>query len=167
MRQILKNAFQIILFFLIGVVISLLIPQNSTPLLLDNEFLITFTGVVLGISATIVTFIFSSTDKVKSVLESTYDTPEKVSDVFRIFKKGYTELVQDSNFIFVIFISFLIVAGWSVIDIPYISLPITLPKPLVLNALKMGLFVNCLFATADLFFSLSNILKLALYEHTK
>lgn len=167
MRQILKNAFQIILFFLVGVAISLLIPQNSAPLLLDNEFLITFTGVVLGISATIVTFIFSSTDKVKSVLESTYATPEKASDVFAIFKRGYTELVQDSNFIFIIFVLFLVAAGWSAIDIPYVSMPITLPKPLVLNAVKMGLFVNCLFATADLFFSLSNILKLALYERTK
>ena len=45
MRQILKNTFQIILFFLIGVGISLLIPQNNAPLLLDNEFLITFTGI--------------------------------------------------------------------------------------------------------------------------
>ena len=167
MRQILKNLFLIILFFLVGIGISWLIPQNSTPLLLDNEFLITFTGVVLGISATIVTFIFSSTDKVKGVLESTYATPEKVSDVFEIFKRGYAELVQDSNFIFIIFILFLVVAGWSAIDIPYISMPISLPKPLVLNAIKMGLFVNCLFATADLFFSLSNILKLALYERTK
>lgn len=167
MRQILKNTFQIILFFLIGVGISLLIPQNNAPLLLDNEFLITFTGVVLGISATIVTFIFSSTDKVKSVLESTYATPEKASDVFEIFKRGYAELVQDSSFIFIIFLLFLVAAGWSAIDIPYVSMPITLPKPLVLNAIEMGLFVNCLFATADLFFSLSKILKLALYEHTK
>lgn len=166
MRQILKNSFLITLFFLIGSGISLFIPQNSAPLLLDNEFLITFSGVVLGISATIVTFIFSSTDKVKSVLESTYATPKKVSDMFEIFKRGYTELVQDSNFIFIIFILFLVVAGWSAIDIPYISMPITFPKPLVLNAVKMGLFVNCLFATADLFFSLSNILKLALYERT-
>lgn len=166
MRQILKNVFQIILFFLVGVAISRLIPQDSTSILLDNEFLITFTGVVLGISATIVTFIFSSTDKVKSVLENTYTAPEKASNVFEIFKKGYTELVQDSNFIFIIFILFLVVAGWSAIDIPYISTPAMFPKPLALNAVKMGLFVNCLLATADLFFSLSNILKLALYEHT-
>lgn len=167
MKQILKSSLQVILFFLVGVVISLLIPQNSTSLLLDNEFLITFTGVVLGISATIVTFIFSSTDKVKSVLEGTYATPEKTSEVFEIFKRGYTELVQDSNFIFIIFCLFLIVAGWSAIDIPYISMPISLPKSLVLNAVKMGLFVNCLFATADLYFSLSNILKLVLYERTE
>ena len=167
MKQILKSSLQVILFFLVGVVISLLIPQNSTSLLLDNEFLITFTGVVLGISATIVTFIFSSTDKVKSVLEGTYALPEKTSEVFEIFKRGYTELVQDSNFIFIIFCLFLIVAGWSAIDIPYISMPISLPKSLVLNAVKMGLFVNCLFATADLYFSLSNILKLVLYERTE
>ena len=167
MKQILKSSLQVILFFLVGVVISLLIPQNSTSLLLDNEFLITFTGVVLGISATIVTFIFSSTDKVKSVLEGTYATPEKTSEVFEIFKRGYTELVQDSNFIFIIFCLFLIVAGWSAIDIPYISMPISLPKSLVLNAVKMGLFVNCLFATADLYFSLSNILKLVQYERTE
>lgn len=167
MRQILKNAFQIILFFLIGVAISLLMTENEVPLLLDDEFLITFTGVVLGIASTIVTFIFSSTDKVLNVLENTYTTSEITSDVFEIFKSGYAELVQDSNFIFIIFLLFLVTAGWSAIDIPYVSMPIMFPKPLVLNAIKMGLFVNCLFATADLFFSLSNILKLALYEHAK
>ena len=100
MKQILKNSLLVILLFLVGVVISRLIPQKNNSLLLDNEFLITFTGVVLGISATIVTFIFSSTDKVKNVLEGTYSTPEKVSEIFEIFKRGFTELVQESNFIF-------------------------------------------------------------------
>ena len=167
MKQILKNSLLVILLFLVGVVISRLIPHKNNSLLLDNEFLITFTGVVLGISATIVTFIFSSTDKVKNVLEGTYSTPEKVSEIFEIFKRGYTELVQDSNFIFIIFCLLLCVAGWSAIDIPYFSMPLTLPKTLVLNDIKMGLFVNCLFATADLYFSLSNILKLVLYERAK
>ena len=164
MKQILKNSAQIICYFLIGAFIALLIPDSSTPLLLDNEFLITFSGVVLGISATIVTFIFSSTDKVKSIIASIYDTPDKVSAQFESFKKGYAELVQDNNFIFRIFIVFLLLAVFSVIDIPYVSMPTTLPKQLVLNMSKMGLFVNCLVATADLFFSLSNILKLVMYE---
>lgn len=61
--------------------------ENEVPLLLDDEFLITFTGVVLGIASTIVTFIFSSTDKVLNVLENTYATSEITSDVFDTIEK--------------------------------------------------------------------------------
>lgn len=60
-----KGLLLITVFFALGFLLVHFFFTNSDALLLDNEFLITFVGVVLGISATIVTFIFSSTEKIQ------------------------------------------------------------------------------------------------------
>ena len=36
----------------------------------------------------------------------------------------------------------------------------------MLDSIKIGLFLNCIFSISDLFFSLSNILRLVLYENS-
>ena len=62
MKKRTKGLLLITVFFALGFLLVHFFFTNSDALLLDNEFLITFVGVVLGISATIVTFIFSSTE---------------------------------------------------------------------------------------------------------
>ncbi|BAK99460.1 hypothetical protein OBV_22620 [Oscillibacter valericigenes Sjm18-20] len=122
---------------------------------------------VIGISATIVTFIYSSTDKVWSVISNTFRKEEDAERARQKFKAGYAELIEDSSFIFAIFILLVICVISSAVDIPNISFPGSIPKDRVINAIKTGLFINCLVSICDLFFSLSNILKLVLYETPK
>lgn len=146
---------------------SVFIPLSGEVLVIDNEFLITFVGVVLGISTTIITFIFSSTDKIWKVIDQTYTDKEKSANAQSLFKNGYRELIEDSILVFFIFVALIFCVLYSAIDIPYIQFPHLVSKKQVLDFVKMGLFFNCLLATCDLFFSLSNILKLVLYETGK
>ena len=167
MKKKIKNLLLIVGVFLCGGMVSVLMPLSEETLLVDNEFLITFIGVVLGISTTIITFIFSSTEKIWKVIGETYGDIEKSEKAQKLFKNGYQELIEDSTFIFVIFVILIFLVFYSAIDIPYITFPPMLCKKQILNFVKMGLFFNCLIATCDLFFSLSNILKLVLYERGK
>ena len=140
---------------------------DTNTLLFDNEFLITFVGVVLGISTTITTFIFSSTEKIREVIFSTRveENAEKdAEEVYQKFKKGYTELVEDNSFIFLVFILLIICVACYAIDVPYITCPVFISKDRLLDSIKMGLSLNCVLAIGDLFLSLSAILKLAVYE---
>ena len=132
---------------------------------IDYPF-ITFVGVVLGISATIVTFIFSSTEKIQKVISNLSHEKNRTDKINRIFKTAYAELIEDSSFIFIIFILLIICVLFSAIDIPYISFPAFMPKSQFLDSIKIGLFLNCIFSISDLFFSLSNILRLVLYENS-
>ena len=152
-------------FFVLGFLLVHFFFTNSDALLLDNEFLITFTGVVLGISATIVTFIFSSTAKIQKVISNLSSENDRTDKINEIFKSAYAELIEDSSFIFIIFILLIICVLFYAIDIPYISFPTFIPKSQFLDSIKIGLFLNCIFSICDLFFSLSNILKLVLYEN--
>lgn len=138
--------------------------QNENALVLSDEFLITFVGVVLGIAATIITFIFSSTEKVWKVISNVIQDENDVAQVNQKFKDGYKELIDDTKLIFVIFVLLVICMVISSIDIPGVSMPNVMPKYQVLNYIKVVLFLGCLCAIGDLFFSLLNILKLALYE---
>ena len=164
MKNKLRNLILISFILILGIVISHFFLPQGNILLIENEFLITFVGVILGISATIITFIFSSTEKVWNIIDDTYSDKEKSQQIQKKFKLGYQELVEDSNFIFIIFVLVITCVIVSYIDIPKISFPSGLPKKQVLQDIKMGLFLNCIVATGDLFFSLANILKLVLYE---
>ena len=167
MKRRMKSFLLVLLFFVLGCLISCFFSNDDNTLITDNEFLTTFAGVVLGISATIVTFIYSSTDKVWSTISSTFPNDGEAEKVRKKFKAGYSELIEDSSFIFAIFILIVICVISSAVDIPNISFPDSMPKERVINAIKTGLFTNCIVAICDLFFSLSNILKLVLYEAPK
>ncbi len=164
MKSKIWNVIRILLLFFIGAVLSHFLCGNESKLIIDNEFLVTFVGVILGIAATIITFIFSSTDKIWSIINNTYSDKIKAESIQVKFKYSYKELVEDSNYIFIIFLIVLVCMIWSYIDIPFITFPRQLLKSDFLNAIKMGAFLNCIVATCDLFFSFANILKLALYE---
>ncbi len=167
MKRWTKNLLLVLMFLILGCLLSHFLINDTDVLIIDNEFLTTFVGVVLGISSTIVTFIFSSTDKIWGVISNTFQDEGAVEIARKKFKAGYAELIEDSSFIFVIFILIVICVISSAIDIPNISFPHYMPKEHVINAIKTGLFINCLVAICDLFFSLSNILKLVLYETKK
>ena len=163
MKKRTKGLLLITVFFALGFLLVHFFFTNSDALLLDNEFLITFVGVVLGISATIVTFIFSSTEKIQKVISNLSHEKNRTDKINRIFKTAYAELIEDSSFIFILLI---ICVLFSAIDIPYISFPAFMPKSQFLDSIKIGLFLNCIFSISDLFFSLSNILRLVLYENS-
>ena len=166
MKKRTKGLLLITVFFALGFLLVHFFFTNSDALLLDNEFLITFVGVVLGISATIVTFIFSSTEKIQKVISNLSHEKNRTDKINKIFKTAYAELIEDSSFIFIIFILLIICVLFSAIDIPYISFPAFMPKSQFLYSIKIGLFLNCIFSISDLFFSLSNILRLVLYENS-
>lgn len=166
MKKRTKGLFIVIGFFALGFLLVHFFFINSDILLLDNEFLITFVGVVLGISATIVTFIFSSTEKIQKIISNLSQEKDRTDKINKIFKASYTELIEDSHFIFIIFILLVICVLFSGINIPYFSFPAFMPKSQFLDSIKIGLFLNCIFSISDLFFSLSNILKLVLYENS-
>ena len=166
MKKRTKGLLLITVFFALGFLLVHFFFTNSDALLLDNEFLITFVGVVLGISATIVTFIFSSTEKIQKVISNLSHEKNRTDKINKIFKTAYAELIEDSSFIFIIFILLIICVLFSAIDIPYISFPAFMPKSQFLDSIKIGLFLNCIFSIGDLFFSLSNILRLVLYENS-
>ena len=104
MKKRTKGLLLITVFFALGFLLVHFFFTNSDALLLDNEFLITFVGVVLGISATIVTFIFSSTEKIQKVISNLSHEKNRTDKINRIFKTAYAELIEDSSFIFIIFI---------------------------------------------------------------
>ena len=128
MKKRTKGLLLITVFFALGFLLVHFSFTNSDALLLDNEFLITFVGVVLGISATIVTFIFSSTEKIQKVISNLSHEKNRTDKINRIFKTSYAELIEDSSFIFIIFILLIICVLFSAIDIPYISFPAFMPK---------------------------------------
>lgn len=123
MKKRTKGLLLITVFFALGFLLVHFFFTNSDALLLDNEFLITFVGVVLGISATIVTFIFSSTEKIQKVISNLSHEKNRTDKINKIFKTAYAELIEDSSFIFIIFILLIICVLFSAIDIPYISFP--------------------------------------------
>lgn len=167
MKRMVKNIILVAVLFVLGCLLSLFFADDKDIIFIDNEFLTSFVGVVLGISATIVTFIYSSTDKVWDIISNTFQSEEDAERVRKKFKKGYTEIIEDSSFIFVIFILLIICVIISAVDIPNISFPDSISKACVISAIKTGLLINCLVSIRDLFFSLCNILKLGLYENPK
>ena len=100
MKKRTKGLLLITVFFALGFLLVHFFFTNSDALLLDNEFLITFVGVVLGISATIVTFIFSSTEKIQKVISNLSHEKNRTDKINKIFKTAYAELIEDSSFIF-------------------------------------------------------------------
>ena len=164
MKKNYKNLFLAGGIFLIGVVCSLFLPAQSHPLIVENEILITFVGVVVGVSATIITFIFSSMDKIWRVIGRIYTAPDQFADIEKQFKSSYNELIDDTTLIFGVFILLIICVLVDIFTWKEAALIQWLPKEPILNAVKMGLFFNCLIAVCDLFFSLINMLKLVLYE---
>ncbi|MEG1669240.1 hypothetical protein [Chryseobacterium sp.] len=159
-----KSILQISFISLIGLIYGIF--SKSTSLLpVQNEFLITFVGVVLGMATTIVTFIFSSVDKIWNIIDINNTTDSLKCDKLKTqFKKGYRELIEDSKFIFIIFIILFILAFWENIDIPYIALENVITKVNLIYYIKIGLFLNSIVAIKDLFFSLINLLKLVLFD---
>ena len=142
MKKRTKGLLLITVFFALGFLLVHFFFTNSDALLLDNEFLITFVGVVLGISATIVTFIFSSTEKIQKVISNLSHEKNRTDKINKIFKTAYAELIEDSSFIFIIFILLIICVLFSAIDIPYISFPAFMLKSQFLDSIKIGLFLN-------------------------
>ena len=57
--------------FLVSVALSLVLPSDI--LIAEDEFSITFLGVILGIEITILTFIYSSLDAIQSFINKTLD----------------------------------------------------------------------------------------------
>lgn len=131
----------------------------------QNEFLITFVGLVLGIAITIVTFVFSSIDKIWSIIDSIYGKGTEKSKLVKAnFKTAYNELVEDSQCIFIIFVLIILVILIEYVNLDYIFLPFDWKKN-ILHCFKNIILFSCMIAIIDLFSSLVNILKLAIYEN--
>ena len=164
MNKKVKTIIQVSIIFLIGIVYGIFCKSISI-LVVESEFLITFIGVVLGIATTIVTFIFSSVDKIWSIIDrNNKENSSQNTQLKTQFKVGYIELIEDSKFIFLIFISILLLVFWENIDIPYVALEGGVKKVNLIFCIKIGLLLNCIVAMIDLFFSLVNLLKLVLYD---
>ncbi len=164
MKRKYKSALLVVFLFALGAAASCFLAAAGEQLLVSDEFLITFTGVVLGLATTIVTFLFASTDKVWAVIDRNYTDKEKAVRMQKLYKSGLRELLADGKYVFILFLAALLFAVLGAVDLPLIAFPSWLSKAAVLDALKLGLLFNCTAAICDLFLSLFNLLKLALYE---
>ncbi|MBE5040130.1 hypothetical protein [Ructibacterium gallinarum] len=151
--------------FLISVALSLVLPSDI--LIVEDEFSITFLGVILGIEITILTFIYSSLSTIQSFIDKLYGKKdiEKSTKVNNLLLSAFNELIEDVKFVFIAYLLLIVFIIIFNIDFPYIHWPFKiLSKDCVNIILKVWIMINILVATIDSFFTLTNIMKLATFR---
>lgn len=80
--MIIRKKIKIILIFIVIVVLSIAIflglKPNDSNVLFDGEFIIGFIGVILGVDIAIITFIYSSLDKIEEYIDKRFQDCEKI-----------------------------------------------------------------------------------------
>lgn len=167
-RKINNNFVKIALVFIISSLIFLFLIPNKSFKLVQDDFLVTFLGVILSLIITIITFIYSSLGKISDLLDkcikdSNDQTKEKVHN---LLNASFNELIEDMEFMFYIYIGILLIIILGQLDLPHISWQLTfISKQHLLSTIKFGLLINALFAVSDCFMTLKNLMKLTVIKH--
>lgn len=153
---------------LISIALSFVLPADI--LIVEDEFSITFLGVILGLEITILTFIYSSLDSIHSFINKIYKQKEleKATKVNNLLLSAFNELIEDVKYVFIIYLLLIAFILFYNIDFPYIVWPFqVVTKDCVNLILKLWIMINILVATIDSFFTLTNIMKLATFQRKK
>lgn len=104
----LNNIIIIVMLFLLSGLITRLTVLEKQPSFITYGFLVNYLGVFLGIVITLITFIYS-------VIKQIMNDDKEAGGI-------YSELKDDTYFIFWMFIIALLIMAFSSIDIPYVTL---------------------------------------------
>ncbi len=160
MIKYIKTYIFLIVVMVVSVVLQNIITDSQSLVLIKDEFLIGFIGVILGLGITIITFIYSSLDRISNFIKSTCEQ-ENAEKIFDYLKKSFAELVSNNKYIFYMFALLICIILFEYIDIPYITFS---HKPNVILTLKIFIFITIGIATVDNFKALFGLLKLVDYE---
>ncbi len=149
--------FLLSIIFSTGIIIA--DPFQEGLVFLENSFLINFLGVLLGVSITLVTFIYSVVNR---ILDKTKYKNKESQTVFKLFN----ELKDNTVLIFWFLSIVLILAVWSTIDIPNIKLVklIGVDKGIVIIWIKLNIVILSMVAIKDTIGTLFTLIGINLLE---
>lgn len=158
-KQKAKSALVIIILYAVSIIIQFRDVFMSN-MLLNNDFLITFVGIILGLSITVVTFLYTALDRLYQQIDKLYSNDHGgAKNVKEKLKKSYKELIEDTKLVFVLFIVTILLTLAS-----SIPLFIRMPYNQIIQGINLGSLLCIILSTCDFFFGLLNILKLAIFE---
>ena len=160
MIKYIKTYIFLIVVMVVSVVLQNIITDSQSLVLIKDEFLIGFIGVILGLGITIITFIYSSLDRISKLIKSTCEQ-ENAEKIFDYLIITFAEFVSNNKFIFFLFAFLLSIILFDFFDIRYITFS---HKPNVILTLKIFIFITIGIATVDNFKALFGLLKLVDYE---
>lgn len=130
---------------------------------MSDQYLISFIGVILGLSITIITFFHSSVGKLCDLIDKVYENSEADRHKLRKkLKESCGELRDDTRFIFITYMILMFTIFFEKINIPgLVWPPILISKVAVVSVIKLFLTFVILRAVIDCFFSLIGILKIS------
>lgn len=133
----------------------------SNNLILNDDFLLNFLGVILGLGITIITFIYTSVGKVRESILRLNINKDKADDILTNVQKVISELKQDLKFIFFLFFISFIIAILKEANIPFIKYNITIISKCELIALVklyiLSLAFLSIFDIVTTLFSMLNV----------
>jgi predicted membrane channel-forming protein YqfA (hemolysin III family) len=94
----------------------------SSLVLVQNEFLVNFIGIILGLAITLLTFIYSSFDKIYNSFTKN-QSEEKTRLIQSILKHAFRELIQDTYLVMGAFGVIMILVIVEFTNIPIITWP--------------------------------------------
>ncbi len=150
----------ILVFFTVSVLIVESNPGIQQSKIINDEFMLNFLGLFLGVSVAIVTFLFSSVDKIReSIIKAGFDGAAKKQTETTI-NNLIEELKQDSMAIFVFLVLFFGTILLKDIDVPYLKIAIW-DKSSILSSIKLTLVFLTLFSIYDIISSTFLLMKVS------
>lgn len=147
------------ILFAISFCIFKFINSKSELIFLDDGFLINFIGVILGTDVAIITFIYSSLDKIEEHLNKQFSKDDaKHKRMLKLLYSSVKELIDDGKLIFGLFIGILLICVICYIDFPFPILITYTTKLNILKYFKIVVLVFLLYAIYDSITTLFNLI---------
>lgn len=147
----------IIIWIVLSTIIFLNTNETGKSFLFNDEFLINFSGVIVGIHITLITFIYSCLDSIEKSLKNFFSDNKSAEKANQLLYSSVKELVQNGKLIFICFVIFLLITLITHIDFPF-TFPIT--YDLKLQILLFGKILASIFLIHAIYDSMMAILNL-------
>lgn len=158
LKKIFWNIVALMMLFGISIVINIYLAGSN--FILEFDFLLTFIGTVLSIVIVILTFMFSSFEKMQEWISPNNKNSLAVSK----FCEFYAEITENCQAIFAVLICVIISILWGDINIPCIRFPDWLSKTDFLSFIRLYCFLIFIVLTCDTFLAFLQIVKLPILK---
>lgn len=157
----------IIGIIIISSIIFVKIIVNDNLILLKDEFIIDFNGSILSVEVVIITFMYSSLDRITDYIKKLDINDSKKNRILSLLYSSIRELIDNGKIVFYIFVFNIILIIIRNIDIVPNNYIVMINKADLINFLRIFGFMLILYAVYDSLEVLFNLIKMSLIINDK
>lgn len=165
--KMIKKVNIIIGIIIISSIIFVKIIVNDNLILLKDEFIIDFNGSILSVEVVIITFMYSSLDRITDYIKKLDINDSKKNRIESLLYSSIRELIDNGKIVFYIFVFNIILIIIRSIDIVPNNYIVMINKTDLINFLKIFGFLLILYAVYDSLEVLFNLIKMSLIINDK